>query len=251
VSAPGQGGRLAIIGGTGLTSLEGLEIRRREMVHTPWGEPSGPVIHGALDGREVAFIARHGSRHTIPPHEVNYRANVWALNDAGITDVLAVAAVGAIDPALAPGTLVFPDQIVDYTWGRGHTFFEGALDHVVHVDFTWPYDHALRARVVAAARAAGVDFTDGGTYAATQGPRLESAAEIDRLERDGCQLVGMTGMPEAALARELGMAYVHCAVVANPAAGRGQGEITMEQIRAQLQGGMQQVRRLLRALVAS
>jgi 5'-methylthioinosine phosphorylase len=240
---------LAIIGGTGLTSLEGLTITRREMVHTPWGEPSGPVSHGMLDGCPVVFLARHGYHHTIPPHQVNYRANIWALNELGITDVIAVAAVGGIAEGLKPGSLVITDQIVDYTWGRGHTFFEGDLERVVHVDFTSPYDEALRQRLVRSATKAGVPFHDAGTYAATQGPRLESAAEIDRLERDGCHVVGMTGMPEAALARELQMAYAHCTVVANPAAGRGEGIITMEQIRVQLAVGMEHVKRLLTAVV--
>lgn len=236
---------LAIIGGTGLTSLEGLAITRREMVHTPWGEPSGPISHGVLNGRQVAFIARHGHHHTIPPHQVNYRANIWALQELGITNVIAVAAVGGIAEGLEPGCLVMTDQIIDYTWGRGHTFFEGDLQRVVHVDFSSPYDAALRGRLVSAAAAAGVPFRDTGTYAVTQGPRLESAAEIDRLERDGSHVVGMTGMPEAALARELGMAYAHCTVVANPAAGRGEGEITMEQIRTHLEHGMEHVKRVL------
>jgi 5'-methylthioinosine phosphorylase len=240
---------LAIIGGTGLTALEGLKITRREMVHTPWGEPSGPVTHGVLAGVQIAFLARHGYHHTIPPHRVNYRANIWALRDVGIRRIIAVAAVGGISAHLAPGCLVFPEQIIDYTFGRGHTFFENGLERVVHVDFTSPYDAVLRNRLLEAARRAGLSCVDGGTYGATQGPRLESAAEIDRFERDGCTVVGMTGMPEAALARELGIAYAHCAVVSNPAAGRGEGIITMEQIRAQLERGMEQVKRLLHAVV--
>lgn len=240
---------LAIIGGTGLTSLEGLQITRREMVHTPWGEASGPISHGTLNGMRVAFLARHGFRHTIPPHEVNYRANIWALKEVGAHEIVAVAAVGGIAPELTPGSLAITDQIIDYTWGRGHTFFEGKLDQVVHIDFTEPYDAALRQRLIAAAQRAGVDCASGGTYGVTQGPRLESAAEIDRMERDGCDVVGMTGMPEAALACELGMAYAHCTVIANPAAGRGEGAITMEQIRQQLDGGMERVKALLSELV--
>ena len=240
---------LAIIGGTGLTALEGLKITRREMVHTPWGEPSGPVTHGVLGGAQVAFLARHGYHHTIPPHRVNYRANIWALREVGVRHIIAVAAVGGISPGLTPGTLVFPEQIIDYTFERGHTFFENGLDRVVHVDFTSPYDARLRDCLLQAARRAGLDYFDGGTYGATQGPRLESAAEVDRLERDGCTIVGMTGMPEAALARELEMAYAHCAVISNPAAGRGEGIITMEQIGAQLELGMEQVKRLLHAVV--
>lgn len=241
---------LAIIGGTGLTSLSGLELVRREMVHTPWGEPSGPVTHGKLNGRPVVFLARHGYHHTIPPHEVNYRANIWALKEVGVTDIIAVAAVGGIDAGMPSGSLVIPDQIIDYTWGRGHTFFEGPLERVVHVDFTEPYSQEMRQVLLDAARAAQVPCAASGTYGVTQGPRLESAAEIDRLERDGCHLVGMTGMPEAALARELELAYAHCAVVVNPAAGRGEGEITMEQIKVQLDVGMEQVKRLLNQVAA-
>jgi 5'-methylthioinosine phosphorylase len=244
-------GALAIIGGTGLTSLDGLHITRKEMVHTPWGEPSGPITHGTLNGVQVAFLARHGYHHTIPPHEVNYRANIYALKELGIKQVVAVAAVGGIAPGLTPGSLVVTDQIIDYTWGRGHTFFEGKLDQVVHVDFTYPYDNSLRAALIDAAVRAQVKCAAGGTYGVTQGPRLESAAEIDRMERDGCDVVGMTGMPEAALARELGLAYAHCAVVANPAAGRGDGVITMQQIHDQLERGMELVKLLLGEFVAA
>jgi 5'-methylthioinosine phosphorylase len=244
-------GALAIIGGTGLTSLDGLHILRKEMVHTPWGAPSGPITHGTLNGVHVAFLARHGYHHTVPPHEVNYRANIYALKELGIKQVVAVAAVGGIAPELVPGSLVITNQIIDYTWGRGHTFFEGKLDEVVHVDFTEPYDGSLRAGLILAAARAQVICASSGTYGVTQGPRLESAAEVDRMERDGCDVVGMTGMPEAALARELGLSYAHCAVVGNPAAGRGQGAITMEQIREQLETGMAQVKLLLRELVTA
>lgn len=247
---PEKSSKLAIIGGTGLTSIKDLEIIRREMVHTPWGEPSGPLTHGILYGKEVVFLARHGYAHTIPPHKVNYRANVWALNQIGAGRIIAVAAVGGIHSDLRPGRLAIPEQIVDYTFGRGHTFFEDGLSHVVHVDFTRPYSPALRELLVRAARAAGVDAWERGTYGATQGPRLETAAEIDRLERDGCDLVGMTGMPEAALARELELGYAHCCVCTNAAAGRGEGEISMAALEANLKTGMKSVRLLLEKLLA-
>lgn len=234
---------LAIIGGTGLTSLNGLSITRREVVNTPYGEPSGPLIHGRFFDKAVVFLARHGYGSNIPPHRVNYRANIWALKDMGLENVIAVNAVGGIRPDLAPGTLLIPDQIIDYTSSRGHTFFEDGLSHVVHVDFTEPYCVRLRNVLVEAAQALGV--AEGGTYAATQGPRLETAAEVDRLERDGCHVVGMTGMPEAALARELDLCYAACAVVANAAAGRGSGPITMAEIDAHLKIGMEKVRALL------
>ena len=241
---------VAIIGGTGLTSLAGLEITRREVVHTPYGEPSGPITHGVLNGTEVLFLARHGYGHTIPPHRVNYRANIWALKHLGVDRVIAVAAVGGITEQMAPGVIAFPNQILDYTWGRNHTFFEVDLTHVTHVDFTYPYDAALRELLMRAARSAGLSFVDGGTYAETQGPRLETAAEIRRLRADGADMVGMTGMPEAALARELGMAYATCAVVSNWAAGVHDGEtVSLAQIEECLKEGMAKVRLLLAEVV--
>lgn len=240
---------LAIIGGTGLTSLETLKITRREMVSTPYGEPSGPLIHGKLCDKQVVFLARHGYGHNIPPHKVNYQANLWALNQLGVERVIAVAAVGGIHPELEPGRLAFPDQIIDYTWSRNHTFFEEELDHVTHIDFTYPYCRELREKLIQAARQAGLDAREGGTYGATQGPRLETAAEILRMERDGCDIVGMTGMPEAALAREIGLCYATCAVVANRAAGKGEGEITMKEIERHLRSGMDQVKTLLSCVI--
>ena len=241
---------LAVIGGSGLATLDGLEIERHEPIDTPWGEPSAPLVRGRLEGVEIVFLARHGVPHVIAPHQVNYRANIRALHHARVRRIVAVAAVGGIRAGLDGGAIVVPDQIVDYTWGRGHTFFEHDLDHVVHVDFTSPYCGRLRAGLLDAARRAGIDAFDGGTYAATQGPRFESAAEIDRLERDGCDVVGMTGMPEAALARELGMSYAQCAVVSNRAAGRDPEVLTMETIRANLESGMAGVRRLLSEFMA-
>lgn len=241
--------KIAIIGGTGLTRLASLEISRREVIHTPYGEPSGPVTHGLLFGREIAFIPRHGAGHTIPPHQVNYRANLWALNNLGISRVLAVAAVGGISDKMMPPRLVIPDQIIDYTWSRAHTFFEGNLNQVTHVDFTEPYCRKLRESMIEACVMANIEHVDYGTYGATQGPRLESRAEIDRMGQDGCDLVGMTGMPEASLARELGLCYATCAVVANWAAGRGEGEITMDEVGRNLEVGMHDVARMLEALI--
>ena len=240
---------LAIIGGTGLTSLKNLEIERREVMHTPYGEPSGPLVHGLLCGKQVVFLPRHGTAHTIPPHEVNYRANLWALHHIGITKVIAVAAVGGITPAMTPASLIIPNQIIDYTWSRQHTFFQGDLNQVTHVDFTEPYCAELRATLLQAGRAADIPLHDGATYGATQGPRLETAAEIDRLERDGCDIVGMTGMPEAALARELELCYAACAVCANWAAGRGDAQISMEDIDRNLKIGMDQLRHLLEQVI--
>lgn len=241
-------GLLGIIGGTGLDRLESLTERREEEVSTPYGASSAPLVHGCLGDGRFVFLPRHGPEHSVAPHQINYRANLWALREAGVDAIVAVAAVGGITQPPAPGELAVPDQLIDYTFGRPATFFEGTDAPVEHIDFTWPYTPALRERVLAAGRAEGVPITDGGCYGATQGPRLETAAEVRRLERDGCTLVGMTGMPEAALARELGLDYVCCAVVANHAAGKGDGAITMDEIRGHLERGMGQVRRLLTAL---
>lgn len=237
---------IAIIGGTGLTRLQMLEITKQEMVHTPYGEPSGAITYGRLCHRDVAFLARHGDHHTISPHKVNYRANLWALQSVGVRKVIAVAAVGGIRADLYPSRLAIPDQIIDYTWGRYHTFFEEDSEPVTHVDFTWPYCHEIRASLLQGAHTAGLEVSRDGTYGATQGPRLETAREIDRMERDGCDMVGMTGMPEAALARELELCYGTCAVVANWAAGRGgQEKIALEEIHRSLQQGMERVTLLL------
>lgn len=243
--------RLGIIGGTGLTAMAGLEIAARTSVATPWGETSAPLTHGRLGGAEILFLPRHGDRHNVPPHKVNYRANLWALRSVGVEQLVAVAAVGGIRADFRPGMIAIPHQIIDYTWGRGHTFFEEKLDDVVHVDFTEPYTAELRTRLIEAAGAAGIEVLDGGTYAATQGPRLESAAEINRIERDGGDMVGMTGMPEAGLARELGLGYAHCALCVNPAAGRGEGEIRMADIEKVIAIGMERVRALLVGLVTT
>ncbi|MFN4264092.1 MAG: S-methyl-5'-thioinosine phosphorylase [Thioalkalivibrionaceae bacterium] len=241
---------LGIIGGTGLTRLPDLTVTRREVMHTPWGEPSAPLVHGEMCGRHVVFLARHGAHHTIPPHQVNYRANVWAMKNAGVTAVVAVAAVGAIHREMLPGSIAVPDQIIDYTWSRANTYFEGDhLDEVVHVDMTEPYDARMRDELIAAAGRVEAPCVDFGTYCATQGPRLETAAEINRLERDGGHMVGMTGMPEAVLAREQGLRYACLAVMANWGAGRSDGPITMEEIEHHLLTGMGHARRVIADLI--
>jgi 5'-methylthioadenosine phosphorylase len=243
---------LAIIGGSGLTRLSTLSVAHREVVRTPYGDPSSTLLFGQIAGRDAVFLARHGHGHTIPPHRVNYRANLWALKEKGARAIVAVASVGGIRGA-RPGDLVLPHQLIDYTSGREATFFDGGEGNVVHVDFTHPYAPQLRARCLEAAASAGIPLIDGGVYGAVNGPRLETAAEIDRLERDGATVVGMTGMPEAALARELGVPYVAICVVVNHAAGRGDsaGEISMEGISQVLETGMDKVRALLDHVVVS
>ena len=240
----------ALIGGTGLTQLDGLVIHESRLLETPYGSPSAPLLRGEYGGREVIFLARHGHPHHIPPHQVNYRANLWALREAGASQIIAVNAVGGISSAAATGAICVPHQLIDYTWGRAHTFFEGDIDHVTHIDFTHPYDEPLRQRLIAALRAEGCLRVETGVYGATQGPRLETIAEITRMERDGCDIVGMTGMPEAALARELELPYACLALVVNPAAGKAPGIITMEEIERVLAQGIGRVRSVIARVLA-
>jgi 5'-methylthioinosine phosphorylase len=239
---------LGIIGGSGLSRLKALEIDHQEIITSPYGDPSAPLTFGQFDGGPVVFLPRHGAGHTIPPHKVNYRANLWAMQHVGVERVIGMAAVGGISTSLAPGLLCVPDQIIDYTWGREHTLFEADLDSVTHIDFTDPYCERLRHELLQAAARVGVPVTDGGTYGATQGPRLESAAEITRLQRDGCDMVGMTGMPEASLARELGLCYANLALCVNWAAGKVEGPITMAEIERFLEAGMAEARTVLAAV---
>jgi 5'-methylthioinosine phosphorylase len=218
----------AIIGGSGLAKLSALESPRRRVMRTPYGEPSGALTFGLLAGSEVVFLARHGYGHTIAPHEINYRANIWVLKELEVEGIFALASAGGIREDLGPGTLVVPDQIIDYTHSRKSTFFEGSGTPVTHVDFTQPYSAKLRKRLLNAARDVAESLVDGAVYGCVQGPRLETAAEINRLQRDGADLVGMTGMPEAVLARELELEYASLAVVVNHAAGRGSSRHRIE-----------------------
>ena len=242
---------LAIIGGTGLTKLSNLEITHRQVMRTPYGEPSGALTFGLINQHEVIFIARHGYGHTIPPHLVNYRANMWALQEQGAKRIVSVASVGGIRAELLPGTIVVPDQILDYTHGRASTYFDGRDKQVTHIDFTHPYCPIMRGHILQAAGLAKENFVDGGVYAATQGPRLETAAEINRYERDGADMVGMTGMSEAALAMELGLSYAAVAVVVNHAAGRGDSRngVHLDKISAVGQPALARVRKVLEQLV--
>ncbi|MEA9755214.1 S-methyl-5'-thioinosine phosphorylase [Xanthomonas campestris] len=222
---------LAVIGGTGVYKLAQLDQVQTHAIDTPYGAPSGPIRVGMLLGQRVAFLARHGEGHSLPPHKVNYRANIAALQQIGATRVLALNTVGGITESFGPRVLACPDQLIDYTWGRISTFCEEAGSEVQHVDFGHPYSPMFRSKVIAAAKVTGVTLVAGGCYGATQGPRLETIAEIARMRRDGCDLVGMTGMPEAALAREKGLEYACLAIVANWAAGCGDAqEITMAEV---------------------
>ncbi len=239
--------QLAIIGGTGLTQLSDLKIIKREQLTTPYGAPSAEFVTGELNNIPVLFLARHGNPHRIAPHRINYRANIWGLKQLGVDQIIAVAAVGGITGDMAPAHIAIPDQIVDYSYGRKHTFFED--ETVTHIDFSYPYSQKLRSCLIRAAAHADIKISPLGTYGCTQGPRLETAAEIRRMEQDGCDLVGMTGMPEAALAKELSMDYAVICVIANWAAGKSEGEITMAEIERHLHKGMADTAELLKALV--
>ncbi|MGK0500277.1 MAG: 5'-methylthioinosine phosphorylase [Oceanicoccus sp.] len=238
---------LAIIGGTGLSSFQGGEVLGDRS--TPYGATSADIIQTSIAGQRLFFLARHGNPHQIPPHKINYRANLWALQQLGVSDIIAVNAVGGISADMPVGAMVMPLQLIDYSYGREHTFFDGDGLDLEHIDFTHPFCPLLRQRLIAAAAASGLKLIDKGVYGVVQGPRLETAAEIDRMESDGCDLVGMTAMPEAALARELSINYASLCLVVNPAAGRSDTEISMADIQRVIDTGMSRVRDLLTAAI--
>lgn len=232
---------LAIIGGTGFS---GLTASDGEMETTAFGDVY--METGELDGTSVVFVPRHGNPPRYPPHKINYRAIIQALFDARVDGIIAVNAVGSVDETLSVPALVIPDQIIDYTWGRQHTFHD---DQIVHVDLTHPYDPVLRTLLCDAA----VEYParHDGVYGCTQGPRLETAAEIRRLRKDGCHIVGMTAMPEAGLARERGIPYAGICVVVNAGAGIADRIIDMDEIRRSLETGMGWVRNVLIRVIHS
>ncbi len=235
----------AIIGGSGLTQIESLSTIAEQSYKTPFGAPSAPCIIGELATQKVIFLARHGNPHKIAPHKINYRANLWALKEAGAEQIIAITAVGGISSAMQPACIAIPEQIIDYSYGREHSFLAEDTNTVQHIDFSYPYNETLRQKFINSAAALNIDILAHGVYGCTQGPRLETAAEILRMQRDGCNLVGMTGMPEAALARELEIPYVNCSVIANWAAGKSSGEISMQDIISNLTQGMRDVEQLL------
>ena len=235
---------LAVVGGSGFDIHACGDYVGERVTATPYGQTSAPLQLYRNGDQIVVFLPRHGIPHSIPPHRISYRANLWALRDYGCTRIVAINTVGGIGAAAEVGALLLPDQIIDYTYGREHTFSDSADVPLVHVDFTEPYSAALRGSLLIAASKAGVALHDGGVYGATQGPRLESAAEIQRMQRDGCELVGMTGMPEAALARELDLEYAALCLVVNLAAGRG-GAITVEAMRKVSAQGMSAIANII------
>lgn len=239
---------VAVMGGTGLAALGDDPRPAIDSVETPYGDASA-VPQRSATFPNVVFLNRHGDGHGWLPHEINYRANLWLLNELGVEAIVAVFAVGGIDRALRDGDLALPTQIVDYTWGRAHTF--SARGNLFHADFSAPFDPALRAAIARAAASAGVPVVDGGVYGCTQGPRFETVAEIDRMEGDGCTVVGMTAMPEAALARELELPYAGICMVVNPAAGRGPEVLEVADMRAAVAAGGPRLMAVLSAFLLS
>jgi 5'-methylthioinosine phosphorylase len=237
---------IAVIGGTGAALFPIDGECSEEVTDTQWGKPSAPLQQWQQGAHRVVFLARHGPTGSIPPHRVNYRANLVALAGCQPDYVVALNAVGGISAAARPGHLVIPDQLIDYTWGRGHTMYEAGEGALEFVDFTAPYDKELRTGLIGEGRRLGLSLVGEGTYGVTQGPRLETAAEINRLAQDGCSVVGMTGMPEAGLARELNLRYASCCIVVNAAAGRGVGAIHAE-IEQHLKAGMSSAAQLVGA----
>lgn len=247
----GESARLAVIGGSAADAVQGLQREGATWPETRWGKPSAPVHHARLGDASLLWLARHGEPHAIAPHCINYRANLAALAACGATHILALNTVGGIAEDARAGTLWVPAQLIDYTWGREGSYHDGVMQPLEHVEFGDPYHAGLREALLGAAVAAAVTLHPGGVYGCTQGPRLETAAEIRRMRRDGCDLVGMTGMPEAALARELGLPYASLAMVVNPAAGIGAEPVSMEAIRRESGACMAQASRVLAALLAA
>jgi len=241
--------KIAIIGGTGLTNLEDFTITSNEILKTPYGETSSELVFGQLGDKEIIFVARHGNPHNTPPHKVNYQANIWALHHYQVESIISINTVGGITAPMYPCRIVIPDQIIDYTWSRNHTFFEDDINHVTHIDFTHPYDEELRQRIINCCNDLKLDIYNHAVYGATQGPRLETIAEIVRMERDSCDLVGMTGMPEAALAKERDISYASIALVVNWAAGKTKDIITMEIIEENLKKGIGNIKQLLNKVI--
>lgn len=245
-----MGDMRAIIGGSGVYFLaHDFQIESRLQPDTPYGPVSAEIEVGEWQNQRVVFLPRHGRQHAVPPHKINYRANIWALNQLGVSDIIAVNAVGGIGDDYAPHTIAVPDQLIDYTSGREHSFFDGENQDLEHIDFTWPYSAGLRQRIINAASSQNIDVVDGGTYGCTNGPRLETAAEVRKIAADGCNMIGMTGMPEAALARESGLEYAAIALVVNWCAGLNEVEVSMDEIILILEQEVSRVRQLILATV--
>lgn len=239
---------LGVIGGSGIYDVPGLDITDSVKLTTPYGEPSDLYRIGKSDGIEVAFLPRHGSMHHIQPHKINYRANIWGFRELGVSKILSISASGGISAAIAPGSIVVPDQIIDMTSGRDSTFHDE--EEVVHVDFTVPFCPDLRENIFAASEKAGIRLTGKGTYICVNGPRLETAAEIRAFSVMGADMVGMTGMPEAVLARELEICFAAISVITNHAAGISGGKLTATEVAKSMKASAEDIKGLLKAFFA-
>ncbi len=248
--------KLAIIGGSLLKQINSLSNTSEELVKTPFGLPSDNFISGDIDGLDVVYFNRHGISHHIAPHQINYKANMFALKLLEVTHIIAITAVGGITEKMSPMKWVLPDQIIDYTHGRIHTYNDGNDKEVQHIDFSYPFDEVLRNHLVSAAKMEAGECEPQATYGVTQGPRLETVAEIKRMQCDGCDIVGMTAMPEAAFARELEMKYATLSLVVNWAAGKGGSDgvaaeiISMDEIRQRISQGSDTTERIIQNVVS-
>jgi 5'-methylthioadenosine phosphorylase len=238
---------LGIIGGSGLYKIEGITLRKTKKVKTTFGKPSDSYKIGALSDREIVFLPRHGAKHSIPPHKVNYRANVWGFKELGVKRIIAISAVGGISPKVSPGAIVVPDQIIDMTSNREATFHE--KDNAVHVDFTEPYCPEMRRSIIGASKTKGIDIKASGTYVCVNGPRLETRAEIQFFSRIGADIVGMTAMPEAALVREVEICFGGISVVTNYAAGVKKRSLRANEVGEVMKEAMGNLGALLEALL--
>jgi 5'-methylthioadenosine phosphorylase len=237
--------KIGVIGGSGLYEIKGLTIKSKKSVSTPFGKPSDNYFIGKIDDSEVVFLPRHGSRHNIPPHMINYRANIWGFKKLGVKRIISVSAVGGIKRGMKPGDIVLLDQVLDMTKNRNSTFYDGK-NGVVHIDFTEPFCPELRKILLKAGKRVKVPVKDGGTYVAVEGPRLETANEIMGFRILGGNLVGMTGMPEASLAREVEICYSGLSVVANYAAGISKNKLTVSEVMETMSGATEKIKQLLK-----
>ncbi len=242
--------KIGLIGSAALLHYAHLEILQPVAITTPYGEPSSLLTHGLLQGKDVVLLIRNGEAGSIPPHKINYRANIWALHDAGVKHIFAFAPVNSIRADLIPGSLVLPDQLIDYTYAREHTFFDNNFDSTRHIDFRYPYSAMLREMIINTASDMNITINDEAVYGVCQGPRLATLAEINRLERDGCDVVGMSAMPETILARELAMEYASICFVTHKAAGRRASiQVTQDEMGAVLMHSSNQLRALMEQVI--
>lgn len=237
--------KIGLIGGSGLYDIQGFVLKQKKSITTPFGKPSDQYLIGKIGKTDIVFLPRHGKKHNIPPHMINYRANIWGFRKLGVDRIISISAVGGIRKGLRPGDIVVLDQTMDMTRNRKSTFYDGK-GGVVHIDFTEPYCPELRRIILKAGKDAGVPVKNGGNYVAVEGPRLETASEIKSFKLLGGDVVGMTGMPEASLAREVAICYTGISVVANYAAGISKTKLTVPEVMKVMHASTETLKRLLK-----